>query len=306
MIMRYSVLSQHASVFEKMTGLGVREFDLWWAQVQPNYREAEAARLSRPNRQRAAGGGDVSELDERDQVLLTVVWLRVYPTYDVLGYLFGVSQPTVSRYISRALPVLEQAGMDTMRMPDPGRKHRRQMNELLAGIPELTVLVDTFEQKAQRPADKAERDSWYSYKKRAHTLKSQVAVDDRTARIVEVAPSVKGRTHDLTLLKDSHLLDRLPDGVGCMTDAAYQGIHDLHPLAFSSRKKPWGKPRPPEDIAYNRAFSQRRVPVENTIGRLRRFQCLSQSDRHHRRLHTARVRAVAGLVNLQIDRCFTL
>jgi hypothetical protein len=40
--------------------------------------------------------------------------------------------------------------------------------------------------------------------------------------------------------------------------------------------------------------------VEHTIGRMRRYQCLSQTDRHHRNKHTARTRAVAGLVNRQI------
>jgi hypothetical protein len=54
-------------------------------------------------------------------------------------------------------------------------------------------------------------------------------------------------------------------------------------------------------VTYNHAFSSRRIIVENTIGRARRYQSITQSDRHHRQLHTARVRAVAGLVNRQID-----
>jgi hypothetical protein len=241
-------------------------------------------------------------LDGRDQVLVTVIWLRQYPTQEVLAYVFGVSDSTVSRIVQRVLPLLEQAGRDTMRMPDPGRKHRRQWDELLADTPELAVVVDTFEQKVQRPKDRAERDGWYSGKKRTHTLKSQVAVDETTGQFVAVSPSVRGRQADMRLLKDSQLLERLPEGVGCLGDLAYQGIRQLHPLGASPRRKPWGKhrPRPPEDVAYNRAFAQRRVVVENSISRLRRFQALSQTDRQHRQLHTARVIAVAGLVNRQL------
>jgi hypothetical protein len=41
--------------------------------------------------------------------------------------------------------------------------------------------------------------------------------------------------------------------------------------------------------------------VEHSLARLRRYQALSQVDRHHRRDHTARVRAVAGLVNRMLD-----
>lgn len=299
--MRYGYLTRYASVFAKMTGLQQEAFDALWEDVLPRFGAAEEARLSRPGRQRAIGGGRESKLDGRDQVLLTVIWLRQYPTHEVLAYLFGVSDSTVSRIVQRVLPLLEQSGRDTMRLPDPGRKRRRQWDELLADTPELAVIVDTFEQRVQRPKAAAERDSWYSGKKRTHTIKSQVAVDECTGQLVAVADSVKGPVADLTVLKASHLLDALPEGVGCLGDSAYQGIRQLHPLGASPRKKPWGKhrPRPPEDVAYNRAFAQRRVVVENIINRLRRFQALTQTDRQHRQAHTARVVAVAGLVNRQ-------
>ena len=95
----------------------------------------------------------------------------------------------------------------------------------------------------------------------------------------------------------------LPAGVGGIGDLAYLGLAGLHPggLGATPRRKPRGKPRPPEDVAYNRALSRRRILVENTIGRLRRYQSLSQMDRHHRKGHTPRVVAVAGLVNRQIE-----
>lgn len=66
------------------------------------------------------------------------------------------------------------------------------------------------------------------------------------------------------------------------------------------RRKPRGKERPAEDVAYNKAFAQVRVKVENSIGRARRYQALSQQDRHHRELVTERGQAIAGLVNRQI------
>lgn len=85
MMMKYSYLSQYPKVFLKMTGLTVSEFDEWLKVVKPAYEEAEVQRLSRPNRQRGLGGGQPAELKERDQILLSSVWLRVYPTPDVLG-----------------------------------------------------------------------------------------------------------------------------------------------------------------------------------------------------------------------------
>jgi hypothetical protein len=300
--MRYEHLKHHATVFLKMTGLHLPEWDKLVDDLLPEFVQAEKERLSRPDRQRDLGGGRNATLVGRDQVLLTVVWLRVYPTHEVLGYLFGVSDSTVSRVIARVLPLLEQAGRDTMRMPDPGRKRRRSLDQLLSHTPELAVVIDSFEQKVQRPKDPNERERFYSGKKKTHTLKSQVAVNEETGAVVDVGDSVPGPTADMNLLAQSGLMERLPDGVGGIGDLAYVGIDKLHPQALgaSPRRKPRGKPRPPEDSAYNTAFSRRRIIVENTIGRLRRYQTLTQTDRQHRQNHASRVCAVAGLVNRQL------
>jgi hypothetical protein len=300
--MRYIHLTQHPNVFYAVTGLRVAEFDELLADVLPDYAQAEQARLERPDRQRTLGAGHPFELSDRDQVLLTVVWLRLYPTHDVLGYLFGVSDSTVSRLIRRVLPVLERAGRDTMRMPDPGKKRRRTLDDLLRDTPELVVVIDSFEQRVQRPRDREEADGYYSGKKKQHTLKSQVAVDETTGQVVDISTSVPGPMADLSLLEQSQLMGRLPPGVGGIGDLAYVGIAKLHPdgLSASPRRKPRGKPRPPEDVAYNTAFSRRRIIVENTIGRMRRYQSITQTDRNHRQLHAPRVVAIAGLVNRQM------
>jgi hypothetical protein len=302
MIMRYIHLTHHPNVFYSVTGLRVAEFDELLADVLPPYAEHEQQRLERPDRQRASGAGHPFELNERDHILLTVIWLRVYPTHEVLGYLFGISDSTVSRLIRRVLPVLEQAGRDTMRMPDPGKKRRRTLDDLLQDTPELAVVIDSFEQRVQRPRDRNEADSYYSGKKKQHTLKSQIAVDETTGQVADVADSVRGPTADLKLLEQSQLLDRLPPGVGGMGDLAYIGIDQLHPdgLGAAPRRKPRGQPRPAEDVAYNTAFSRRRIIVENTMGRMRRYQSIAQTDRNHRQLHTPRVVAIAGLINRQI------
>ncbi len=229
--------------------------------------------------------------------------MRLYPTYEALGYFFGVSDTTAGRAIRRVLPLLEQAGRDTMRLPDPGRKHRCSVEQLLtttpalAAPPELDVVVDSFEQRVQRPACRAEADALYSGKKKMHTLKSQVAVQGQTGEIVDIAASVRGPTADPTLLKESGLLERLAPDTSVGGDLGYVGLPALHPHGYIPRRKPRGHPRPPEDIAYNTTFSRHRIIVEHTIGRLRRYAALTHTDRHHRLYHTARVRAVAGLVN---------
>ena len=301
MIARLDHLRTRPAVFRHLTGLTVALFDRLAADLAPAFAAAHRAGLDRPDRQRAIGGGDTFDLAPADQLLATVVWLRHYPTEEVLGFLFGVSDSTARRAVRRCLPVLEAAGRDTMRMPDPGRGRRKRLPRLLADTPGLAVVIDTFEQRVQRP--RRRQRAYYSGQKKAHTLKSQVAVDEQSGRFVDVAESVPGPHADLKVLRRSRLLRRWPAGVGALADLAYVGIAALHPrgLGATPRRKPRGQPRPPEDRRYNRAFSRRRIVVEHAIGRLRRYQAVTQPDRHHRRLHTARVRAAAGLVNQGLD-----
>lgn len=302
MQLTYAHLTRYPKVLKSMTGLTRPEFDELLDDVLPLYAAAEERRLTRPDRKRAIGAGDTFDLAVTEQLLVAVIWLRVYPVQAVLGFLFGVSGTTVGRLLGRWRPVLEQAGRDTMRWPDPGRKRRKSLDQLLTETPGLAVIVDTFEQRVQRPAKREVADGYYSGKKRQHTLKSQVAVDEETGQIVEVAESVPGPSADLTVLKDSGLLDRLPAGLGVLGDLAYVGVGQVTPggLGATPRRKPRAQPRPPEDVVYNQAFARRRVPVEHTLGRLRRYQSLSQTDRQHRKHHTPRVIAIAGLVNRQL------
>lgn len=302
MICRYDSLRRYPVVFLQMTGLRLEEFDTLLTDLLPGFAAAQQQRLARSDRQRASGGGRHADLAARDQILLAVIWLRQYPTNEVLGFLFGISDSSASRIRARVLPLLEAAGRDSMRMPDPGKKRRKTLDRLLSETPALAVIIDTFEQRVQRPRERKLADEHYSGKKKQHTLKTQLAVNEETGEICDIAESVVGPTADLTLLKQSGLLTRLPEGVGAIGDLAYVGIGALHlqGLGATPRRKPRGKERPPEDVCFNTAFSRRRITVEHTIGRMRRYQSLSQMDRDHRNHHTARTRAVAGLVNHQI------
>ena len=289
MIARLDNLRQQPAVFGHLTGLTVAAFDELAAQVVPAVEATHRKRLARPGRKRAIGGGDHFDLSTADQLLLTVIWLRQYPTNEVLGFLFGVSDSTASRVRTRCVPALERAGQDTMRMPDPGAARRKRLPALLKDTPGLAVVIDSFEQRTRRP-ERRQR-AYYSGKKKAHTLKSQVAVDEDSGRFVDVSDSVPGRWADIKLLKRSRLMRRLPSGVGGIGDLGYTGIRDVHPSGACPRRKPRGKPRPAEDVKYNRAFSRRRIVVEHGLARLRRFRAVTDVNRHRRKGHGSRVRA---------------
>ena len=160
MIVSEARLREVPAAFRALTGLSSEEFDALARDVVPMIATAVAAgrerRRGRPAR-RAAGGGHPFALSFRAQLLLVVVWLRVYPTSPALGFLFGVRHQTVLRTIALVLPLLEQAGRDTMRLPghgERGRRGRRGLHALLAAIPARTEIVDGSTQRVPRPRDR--------------------------------------------------------------------------------------------------------------------------------------------------------
>jgi len=300
MIGRSAWLTRHPAVFRAMTGIGMAEYRQIVAEVAAPYAAAERRRLARPDRRRAIGGGRRCTLSLAEQLLLTIVWLRRYPTCPVLGYLFGLDDRPASRIVVRLLPLLEAAGRASMRLPDPGPHQRRDRPQLLKNTPGLMVPVDPFAPRVQRPAAAGPQRGWSSGKKKAHTIASPVGIEESTGRVVDVAGSVPGPTAASTLFKGSGLRERLPPAIGLPGDAAYQGLDGRQPAGDSPRKKPRGRPRPEADRPSNRELARRRVKAAHSIGRLRRFEALTARDRQHRTGHTGRVCAVVGLVNRQL------
>lgn len=217
MIARYAHLSQYPQVFVALTGLRVREFDHLVADVLPAYGAARTSTLSRRPRKHAIGAGAPFALPPRDQILLTVIWLRVSPTLEVLGYLFGVSDTTAQRAVTRVLPLLEQAGRDTMQPSRRGQRSRRTLAVLLHDLPDLVVIIDSFEQPVQRPQERDAADGYDSGKKKRHTLKSQVTGEEHRGRVLDVSARVPGPTADLTLRKESGVWERLPPEMGALS-----------------------------------------------------------------------------------------
>jgi hypothetical protein len=74
--------------------------------------------------------------------------------------------------------------------------------------------------------------------------------------IQAVSDSVPGgANHDLTLLRDSHLLDQLQDDEAAMIDKGYVGIRNdyLDKRLYLPFKASWGRPLTEEQKAYNRS-----------------------------------------------------
>jgi len=125
-----------------------------------------------------------------------------------------------------------------------------------------------------------------------------------------VGRSVPGSVHDLTLLRRSDLLHRLPRAEGVMLDKGHDGLqrpdprdpdkngppHPCH-LPHKARRN---RPLTEEQKAFNAHLSSYRIVVEHSLAQMNQFQVLAQVFRHDKERHSGLTRIVAGLVNRRV------
>ena len=305
-MLRREVLAAKPAAFVRFTGLTPRQFRALADGFAPHYRRHRAAaditRRRRAPRRRAPGAGRRHAHDLPGRLLLALVWLKVYPTYEVLGLLFGLDKGNARRNLLDILEALD--GFDDFPFDrpdrDPARRPQRSAREVMAAFPEVRLVIDAKEQRLQRPGGPHERQKpYYSGKRRAHTLKTQLAVSP-SGRIESVSPSTPGSVNDVRLLRETGLLGRLAEGEAAMTDKGYEGADKgeragVLVLPKKDRKR---NPCTEQDKARNRRIAQHRIVVEHAIAQLNRYTVLRQVWRGKRLLrHSQVVRVVAVRVN---------
>lgn len=112
-MLSYDALARRPAAFRSFTGMAPADFIAAQAQRR---RAAATTRRGSPRR-RAYGAGHPHTLDDRHRMLLALAWLRLYPTNEVLGLLFGLDRGNAHRNAEDVLATL--AAMETF--PSSGR-----------------------------------------------------------------------------------------------------------------------------------------------------------------------------------------
>jgi IS5 family transposase len=300
----YEKLTKKPHAFKSIVGTTLEEFDELYQKVIPLWIEAEEKRLDRPDRQRVIGGGRKYRLELRERVLMTVVWLRLYLSTEALGFFFDVDKATVSRNTRRILPILRQLGDASLGWPEPPKRGEgKSVEQALRDYPDLLAIVDATEQAVRRPTDNDKQKAHYSGKKKRHTRKVQITVNER-GEIRDVSPSTPGAVHDLEHFRQSGVAKRVPKKVTVGGDAGYQGLHQELPdhSVFVPHKARRNHPLTEDEKLANRELSSIRIVVENTLAELKHFRVLADRFRHATEQYDDVFRSVVAIVNPRISR----
>ncbi len=229
-------------------------------------------------RKRALGGGKKGDLPTSfDKLVFVLLYLKTYPTYDVMGFLTGRQRSKCQSSVVHFLPVLEMALGRHLALP---KRKITSPEEFFRLFPETKeVFLDGTERRTQKPKDLKRRKKLYSGKKKATTRKNLV-VSTAQKRILVLTPTKSGRRHDKRIADTFQLPQHIPDDVAVWTDTGFQGIQQTHPNTVIPKKATKKKPLTAEEKENNRIISGVRVVSEHAIGGMKRMKAASDVYRN--------------------------
>jgi hypothetical protein len=296
----YPELARQPQLFPALTGLTGEEFERLVPEFEAAWRRVRDAsthtKRGRRPRRRAPGAGHPHALDGRGRLLVALFWLRVYPTYELLGGLFGLDKAAAWHAVQDALAALGSLAEFPLERPAADRPRLGTDAAVFDAFPEVRAVVDAREQPFRRPQGWADQKPFYSGKRKDHTVKTQVVCTPE-GRLAAVSASVPGSVHDLEVLRRSGALEALGSGEALMGDRGYRGLDKSRPGSVVPARKPPKAELPAAQRRRNRWISRCRVVVEHVMAQLSRFQALRQLFRGVLGRHTLAVRAVAVLVD---------
>jgi len=232
------------------------------------------------------------------KLFYSLLYLKIYPTYDVASFIFGVDRSRCCRWTQKFFPILSQSLNRELVLP---KRQVRSVEEFTRLCPEVKDLfLDGTERPTQKPSTKQAKK--YSGKKRCHTRKNSI-VSTEGKKIVFLSPTKSGCLHDFKQVIKANVLRYLPSNISLWVDKGFVGIGEQvrnDTKIVIPHKKTKGGALSVEQKEENRIISSIRMTVEHAIGGMKRFAATSHICRNRKGQDDNFAELVAGLWNLHL------
>lgn len=232
----------------------------------------------KPKRQRKVGGGRKGDLPtDFDKLLYILMYLKIYPTYDVLALLSNHQRSKCGDSVQFLLPVMEMTLGRELVLP---KRKARSLEEVFERCPELRdVFMDGTERRVQKPKNPKKRNKLYSGKKKSTTRKN-IILNTEKKTILFMSKTKSGRRHDKRVADKIGLTEAIPEDVTIWTDTGFTGIKKTHSNSMLPDKARKHCPLTEAQKQNNRIISSIRVVSEHAIGGYKRFKATSDTYRN--------------------------
>ncbi|CAF1553370.1 unnamed protein product [Rotaria sp. Silwood1] len=241
---------------------------------------------------------NTSYLSPMNLLVVTLWYLKHYHSERYIASELNFSQQAVNYCLSAVVDILHScvypalvslpADLANRRTPHgPQQHHKLIVDSTFIAIPE--------------PHDSEQRKKFYHAKSSTnYAVKVQIACDFRH-RIVHVSECYHGSKHDITVLRESGLLEHVEESVQIIGDKGYIGEE----YVVTPSKKPHGRELTREDKDFNRDINSARAAIENINLRLKTYTIVSGVYRgpvDDFSKITKIVQVVAALCNLNLNK----
>ena len=234
-MLNYNKLKDRPRDFLAATGLTLEEFLKLVPAFQAAYETHYPPALTYQGtaRQRRAGGGAKGVLQSfEDKLLFILVYQKTNPLQTLHALQCDLSQPQANYWIHHLLPILRHALADLGVAPERDASRVATSPLALEGAPDLAL--DGTERRRQRPADATVQREHYSGKKKTHTDKNIVLVNETTSKVVYLSPTIAGRTHDKKATDEAQIT--YPVNATLDKDTGFQGYEPEGVLTRQPKK----------------------------------------------------------------------
>lgn len=277
-------------------GMTPKEFELLLVTFSNIYKLEKKSK----ERKRKLGGGRKGFIkDIKNKLFVTLFYLKVYPTYDLAGFIFGVDGSRVCEWIAEYLPILEKALGREAVLPVRKINSAEEFSKLFPWVKD--AYIDGTERPIQRPKKGKNKKKTYSGKKKVNTRKNILVSDDKK-KILYVSPTKGGRIHDINQIKKTNDAPNIPSYVSSWLDKGFVGLEGLiGGMPFIPKKKPPKKNLSDADKESNKIISSIRITIENAICGVKRFGAATATLRNKIGIDDAFVCVCAGLWNFHLQ-----
>lgn len=324
----YRKLIKKPKQFLTVTGMNLSQFQELLPQFKQTFQQQEQKRKrvvvkTQKPRRRASGAGAQFKHTLEEQLLMLLLYYRLYLSQEFLTLLFKFENKSsicrnlklMRELFAKVLPTHQKALQRVLSLATKEQQRRQKritsIEEFQKAYPELTFIIDGVEQEKRKPKNKEKRKSDYSKKKSRHTNK-QILLSTPSGIIVSQSRAVGGRAHDFKAFKEDPSVQDVCQEFGAhrvalYADSGFQGIDDLN-LPVDARvvqraRRNHALKRDEKQL--NQLRSSTRIKVEHTLSRRKKYQIASQVYRNPDQDYDSIMNVVSGLVNLRaFDRIF--
>ncbi|NP_001103508.1 uncharacterized protein LOC799220 [Danio rerio] len=219
------------------------------------------------------------QLHPWDQLLMTLMKLRLNLLQGDLAERFAVSQSIVSKVISCWIDIMEENMRDYVPWLPKETIQATMPQCFREQFPNTTCIIDCSETPLQKPHNLDSRGESYSHYYGQNTIKYLVSIAP-CGLIMFISPAYGGRCSDKFITANSGFLEYLRPGDEVMADRGftisdllYEKKVKLVIPAFTKK----GMQLSEEDTTNTRRIANVRVHVERVICRLKTFKIISQT-----------------------------